>query len=123
GHLQLRHPKHARGNRPSGWLVGRFRLLFLVLLSGDRGGPPRAIFFQIRKHKILLGQQPVALAKSHGRRILCEELAFSRPGPVTLRSRYMVAHRWSIVSRRASLLGGSATGQGSLWISAADRAP
>src|SRR5262249_291274 len=83
-------------NRPGLWLVGRFRLLFLVLLPGERGGPPRAVFFQIRKHEILPRQQPVALAKSHGRRILCEELAFSRPGPVTLRCRDMVAHRWSI---------------------------
>src|SRR6516165_3999661 len=76
--------------------VGGFRLLFLVLLPREGGGPPRAVVFQIRKHEILLREQPVALAKSHGRRILCKELAFSRSGPVTLRCRYMVAHRSSI---------------------------
>jgi hypothetical protein len=50
GHLQLPHRKHARGNRPGGWLVGRFRLH----LPRERGGPPRPIFFQIRKHETLL---------------------------------------------------------------------
>ena len=94
--MQLPLRRHARANRPGGWLVGGFRLLFLVLLPREGGGPPRAVVFQIRKHEILLREQPVALAKSHGRRILCKELAFSRSGPVTLRCRYMVAHRSSI---------------------------
>ena len=106
----------AETGRAGGWSAG-----FGCTCRAKRGGPPRAVVFQIRKHEILLREQPVALAKSHGRRILCKELAFSRPGPVTLRCRYTVAHRWSIDFKTRELARRVGDGHGSLWISVAGR--
>ena len=87
--MQPPHRKHAGGDRWRGRLLGGFRRR----LSHKGRWPARTVFFKVGKHKVVFGQQPVALAESDGRRILRGKLAFGRSGSVTLRCRYMIAHR------------------------------
>jgi len=117
-HLQLPHCKHPRCDR-----AGR-RLLFgfAVVRPGERRLAVGAIFFEIGKHEVVPCQQPITFAESRGRRILSRQLAFGRPSTITLRRRYVVSHSPAPrTEQRMSLLGGSATGQGVLWISVRSR--
>jgi hypothetical protein len=52
----------------------------------------RAILFEIGEHEIMPRQKPIAFAEFCGRRTLCRQLAFSRPGTITLRRRYVISH-------------------------------
>ena len=114
----LPHCKHSPCDRAARRLLFRFA----VVRPGERRLAMRAVFFEIGKHEVMPCQQPITFGESRGRRILSRQLAFGCPSTITLRRRYVISH--SPATRTlttSSLLGGLATGQGVLWISARPR--
>jgi hypothetical protein len=90
--LQLPHRERPRRDRGRRWLIrGLIIRLLVIQLAGGRR-PPRAILFKIGKHKIVLRQQTVTLAKFYRRRILGRKLAPGRSITEALRRGQMVRH-------------------------------
>jgi hypothetical protein len=86
----------------------------------------RAIFFETGEREIVLCQQPIAFAEPGRRGVLGRQLAFGGPRAITLCRRYVISHGLptepkdnpkDVPQRLATLLSGSAMGQGGLWIS------
>src|SRR5690348_1739847 len=87
-HLYLPHCKHPPCDR-----ADRRRLLgFFILRPGERRLAMRAIFFEIGEREIMLCQEPITFAELGRRGVLGRQLAFSRPGAITLCRRYVISH-------------------------------